>query len=500
MLRAGPRGHTGSVTHDGSESPLLERSAVELRRSLERGELRARDLLEASLEAIAQAQPRLRAFVTLTPQLARARADRLDREAADGRRPMLAEAPLWGLPFADKDLEDRAGVPTSFGSRPAFESGRPAASSSPIVRALDRAGGVSVGKTNVPEFGMPCYCANALPGGPARNPWGRNLDPGGSSGGAAVAVSAGLVPLAPGNDGGGSVRIPAAACGLVGLKPSRGRVRAEGGQEAPGGLATAGPLARSVRDAALLLDAMCVGSRSEPEFALRAPEPGVPSFLAALDRAPGRLAIGWNTWSPWAEEYPIEVDDAWSDGLHRALAALSDAGHEVRTARPPEFHGYVPAFRALWMGGAAALPVDGEALARTEPLTRWLVRLGRRLDAGSVVRGMEALARFERAVIAAYAPFDAVVTPALAMSPRPLGWYDRTDGERNFVQQCQYTPFTSYVNVAGLPALTVPVAADHLPVGVQLIGRPGGEATLLRVGAQLERRFHGDRLRPPRWW
>lgn len=503
-MRAPPpranRGDTGPVTrltHVDSGAAPREPSALARRRALERGDVRVRDMLEASLAGIRAAQPNLRAFVTLTPDLARRRADAMDRA---GRRPSLAQAPIWGLPVADKDLWDRRGVPTSFGSRPAFEAGQPAASSSPIVRALDRAGGVSVGKTNVPEFGMPCYCRNALPGGPARNPWGRRLDPGGSSGGAAVAVSAGLLPVAPGNDGGGSVRIPAAACGLVGIKPSRGRVLAQGGQDGAGGLVTAGALARSVGDAALLLDAMCVGSRGEPAFSLRPPDARTTSFLAATQERPGRLSLGWNEWSPWSERYPIEVDEAWRDAARRALAALSEAGHDVNPAPAPHVEGYVEAFRALWMGGAATLPVHGEALERTEAVTRWLVRTGRDLDAGAVVAGLETLARFERSVIAAYAPFDAVVTPALAESPRPLDWYDAADGERNFVQQCQYTPFTSYVNVAGLPAITVPVGADPLPVGVQIIGRPGGEATLLRLAAQLERHFHGDQLRPPRWW
>jgi amidase len=167
----------------------------------------------------------------------------------------------------------------------------------------------------------------------------------------------------------------------------------------------------------------------------------------------------------------------------------------------PEEPGYAPAFRAVWQGGAATLPLDDTQLTLVEPLTRWLVERGRALGARELGDALGWLAGYERRTIALFAPYDAVVTPALALTPRPVGWYDAEDGERNFEQQVRYTPFTSFVNVAGLPAITLPVATteDGLPMGVQLIGRPGGERVLLALGAQLERRLHWQRRHPPAW-
>jgi amidase len=155
----------------------------------------------------------------------------------------------------------------------------------------------------------------------------------------------------------------------------------------------------------------------------------------------------------------------------------------------------------VWQAGAAGIPAEGDDLDRVEPLTRWLIERGRALSARDLAGALAALAAYERSVLAQFSSFDAVVTPALAQTPRPVGWYDAEDGERNFAQQVQYTPFTSFANVTGLPAITLPVhvTPDGLPMGVQLVGRPGGEATLLAIGAQLERRLKWHRRHPPQW-
>lgn len=482
---------------------LHDLAAVDLRRLHADGEVSAAELADHFLARIERANPRLRAFVTVTPEAAREHAAALDaeREAAPAAAADLESAPLRGLPFGDKDLVDRAGVQTSWGS--VVGLGNVPAESARLVRDMDAAGGVSLGKTNCPEFGFPAYTENRI-GEPARNPWDLDRTPGGSSGGAAVAVAARLLPFAPGSDGGGSIRIPAAACGLVGLKTSRGRIPGGGAVDALAGLPVAGPLARSAADAALLLDGM-VGPRSHEgraadPFALTAPG-GERSYLRALEGAsrPRGLRIGVSRWSPWRERMEIAVGERAERALELAVERLAAAGHEIVEApEPPAWQGYSEAFRTVWQAGGAALPLPEAALAHVEPLTRWLVGVGRERTAAELAQALAWLSAFEARVIAAYAEFDAVLTPMLADAPPALGAFDPEDGERNFEQQCQFTPFTSYVNVAGLPAISMPVLeADGLPFGVQAIGRPGDELGLLVLARELERELEwSSRLAP----
>ena len=478
---------------------LHDLSATEQRRLLEIGELTASELTEHYLARIAALNPQLRAFITVTAEAARERAANLDATRGEGAwaHKRRHEHPLWGLPFGDKDLVDRAGVPSSYGSR--AMAGFVPEVSAPLVDTMDAAGGISLGKTNTPEFGFPSYTENLLDGGVARNPWDTDFGPGGSSGGAAVAVAARMLPFAPGSDGGGSIRIPAAACGLVGLKPSRGRVPDASGVDSLGGLVVAGPIARSIEDAALLLDGMIArgyGGKPRDRFALTAPNEQA-SFVDALVDPVRPLRIGWNTWSPWASHYEIALDAEADAVLHDTLRLAEKLGHRIQPLEPTPFPDYFDAFRMIWQGGAASLPLGDEALGAVEPLTRWLVGEGRKRGAGELAAALATLSRFEQQIIADYAEVDLVLTPALAMPPRPLGWYDPNDGERNFEQQCQYTPYTSSVNVAGLPAITLPVAAHPLPYGVQAIGRRGDEVTLLRFGRQLERELGWDGRVPP---
>lgn len=455
---------------------------------LRAGELAPRELAEHYLERIGRLDPGLGAFVTVTPDAALARAAEVATEVP-------RSAPLWGLPSGDKDLWLRRGVPTGFGSR--LADGIPAEASDEIVDVLDAAGAVSLGKTNAPEFGLPSYTESlAFP--PARNPWNTELGSGGSSGGAAVAVAAGLLPFAPGSDGGGSIRIPAATCGVVGLKPSRGRVPALGGMEGLGGLVTAGPIARTVADAGLLLDALA--APSPWSLAPRGWDGG--AWLNAAVRGEGRYQVAVMTSSPWDDAYDIRIAPEAQDALDLAVAELDALGHGLDEVALEPDPAYAPAFRILWQVGAATIPAASSAeLERLEPLTRWLVERGRTLSAVELATALRQLAAYERSVIRQFAPFDAVLTPALATTPRPLGWYDQVDGERNFAQQVQVTPWTSFANVSGLPAIVLPVhwTAEGLPMGVQLIGRPGGEDVLLALGAQLERRLRWDRRHPPVW-
>jgi amidase len=469
---------------------LFELTALDHWRALQRGDISPVELTEHYLDRIDRLNPGLGAFVTVTAEAAVERARFVETRVAK-------TAPLWGLPFGDKDLQLRAGVPARLGSR-LMRDNVPEASDL-LVQALDTAGGVSLGKTNTPEFGLPAY-TESLAAPPARNPWNRELGAGGSSGGAAVAVAARMLPFAPGSDGGGSVRIPAAACGLVGVKPSRGRIPAASGLDSPGGLAVAGPLARTVADAALLLDAMIAPDGGQPvhPFAVRAPGGG--QLLGAAIRGEGRYQLGVMTTSAWDDAYEITVVPEALAALAAAVDGFAGMGHGIeQTALEPD-PSYAPAFRALWQLSAARIPADTPEQERLlEPLTRWLMHRGRALTGRAVAEALSTLAAYERSFIKQLSAFDAVLTPALAMTPRPVGWFDAEDGERNFAQQVQYTPFTSMVNVSGLPAITLPVSqsAEGVPMGVQLIGRPGGEATLLALGAQLERRLRWQDRVPP---
>lgn len=456
---------------------------------LQRGEVTPTELTTHYLERIARLDGELGAFITVTPDAALERAREV--ETAVPR-----SAPLWGLPFADKDLVQRAGVRTTFGSR--LTADYVPELSDELVTVLDAAGGVSLGKTNTPEFGLPSYTEN-LVAPPARNPYDLALGAGGSSGGAAVAVAAGLLPFAPGSDGGGSIRIPAAACGLVGLKPSRGLIPSGTGLDKLAGLVVPGPLARTVADAAMVLDAMIAGG--DYAFATQAPRWEGGALLGAAVRGEGRYQLGVMTTSPWDFAYDIRIAPEAQAALDLAARELDALGHGIeQTALEPD-ESYAPAFRTIWQAGAASIPAEGEALALLEPLTQWLVARGREVSARELAEALAVLAAFERSVIRQFSGFDAVLTPALAMTPRPIGWYDQADAELNFAQQVQYTPFTSFLNVAGLPAITLPVAVteEGLPMGVQLIGRPGGEHVLLALGAQLERRLRWQERHPPQW-
>ncbi|MET3566468.1 amidase [Leifsonia sp. 563] len=472
---------------------LHELTALALWQELQSGRVSPRELATHYLDRIERLNPELGAFVTVTREQALERAD----EVAE-RVPKTA--PLWGLPSGDKDLWMRAGVPTGFGSR-AMAGFVPGASDE-IVETLDAAGAVSLGKTNAPEFGLPAY-TESLAAPPARNPWNPDLGAGGSSGGAAVAVAAGMLPFAPGSDGGGSIRIPAAACGLVGLKPSRGLVPAGSGIESLAGLVVDGPIARTTADAALLLDGIIAkrNGRIDHHYTLRAPYDDDGPFLGTAVRGEGRFQLGVMTTSAWDSAYDIRISPEAREALAVAVDAVSALGHGVEeTALEPD-DTYAPAFRTIWQAGAARIPAEGETLALLEPLTAWLVGRGRALSARELSEALSALTAYERSFIRQLSSFDAVLTPAMALTPRPVGWYDQEDGERNFEQQVQYTPFTSMLNVTGLPAIVLPVSqtADGLPMGVQLIGRPGGERTLLSLAAQLERRLRWTDRRPPVW-
>jgi amidase len=480
-------------------------SALEQWEWLHSRRISPRELVEHYLARIELHNSALGAFTVVEAERALARADVLEQH-------VLRSAPLWGIPIADKELVARAGQRTTYGSR--LRADHVPTVSDELVDHFDAAGAISLGATAAPEFGLPSY-TESLVSPPARTPYDLSRGAGGSSGGAAAAVAAGLLPVAPGSDGGGSIRIPAAACGLVGLKPSRGRVPAGSGLDRLAGLVVPGPIARTVADAALVLDAMvsaapwhfATRAPVDPPLASGTPHPHSGPFLSAAVRGEGRYQLGIMTSSPWDSSTDIVIDpEAWW-ALDEAVTTFSDLGHGIDDIELDPEPDYGRHFRTVWMASAAGIPARTAAeLKLLEPLTAWLVGQGRALSAEALAEALTWLTGFERRVIRTLSTVDAVLTPALAMTPRPLGWYDARDAERNFTQQVHYTPFTSFVNVAGLPALTLPVgltppesAQPGLPMGVQLIGRPGGEATLLALGAQWEQRRQPQLIHPPQW-
>ena len=451
-------------------------TALDLRNALAAGELSAEEVTSHYLRRIEERNPALGAFLSVTPELALAEA-----RAADALRKQGGDLPmLHGMPLAHKDLTDVAGVRTTMGS--AALTPWVAEADAPLPAVLRRAGAISLGKTQVPEFGLSSYSENRV-GPPARNPRDVRLSPGGSSGGSAAAVAAGLIPFAPGTDGGGSVRIPAAATGLVGLKPNRGRIPAGSGQQDLGQFVVAGPIARTAADAALLLDAMV----SEPNYRATGAAPSTTSFLTAALRAEGSFRIGVSTRSPFESRLDITLDTEALQALDAGAAALTAAGHDLVETDLQYDERYPDAFEVVW---TASLATAGLAPGREDDLTDLAATMRRRAlsrSAADLVSAIDVLRTFETDTIRQYSAYDMILTPALGMTPRPVGWYTDAGAEEDYARQCRYSPFTSMVNVCGLPAISVPVldTQDGLPMGIQLIGRPGAETDLLAVAAQL---------------
>ncbi len=463
---------------------LHDLTALEQGALVRRREVSPRELVEHYLGR-ADRLDSVGAFVTLTPELARARADALGAPGPE-------RSPLFGVPTAIKDLNLTAGVRTMFGST-AFADFVPDVSDG-VTLSLEGAGLVSVGKTNTPEFGSPCYTEPEV-GPPAVTPWDRTRTAGGSSGGAAAAVAAGLVPLAQGSDGGGSIRIPASCCGLVGLKPTRGRISGHPMYGDPVGLATAGPIARTVRDAAAMLDVLAGRRAGDPSWA----PPPSSSFLSSCDRAPGRLRVA-RFIEPVITDTPVDPDcvQAWED----ASLLLESLGHEVVDVAVPLPREAVPLFETCWavLTALSVVPPEKEHLLR--PLTRWLADRGRAVSGPEFGLAIGAVRRHAAAALTALAPYDAVLTPTLATPRLPVGaMRDDADPAADFEAQKAFTPWTSAWNVTGMPAVSLPLhqTASGLPVGVMLAARPAEEELLLALSAQVEAAAPWAHRRPPGW-
>jgi amidase len=469
---------------------LHDLTALEQAAAVRAGEVSPAELAEHYLERIGRRSDELGAFVTVTADLAREQARRLGEEAREGR----LRSPLHGVPVPVKDLNLTAGVRTALGSR-AFADFVPEIDDH-VVTHLREAGTVLLGKTNAPELGLPCYTESDV-APPARTPWDTDRMAGGSSGGAAAAVAAGLAPVAQGNDGGGSIRIPASCCGLVGLKPARGRVSSGPVKGDVTGLPVEGALARTVADAAALLDVMAGPMPGDPHWA--PPLPPGETFLDHARRDPGRLRIGRFATPVVAE---AEVDRECLAAYEDASRRLESLGHEVEDVQPPFGPDVVPFFEQVWSVSATLAPVPPDREGDLMPLTRYLRDRGRSVSGPDFLLALSVLQGVARAGLAALAPYDAILSPTLARPPDLVGAIlDREDPAADFEENKRFTPFTALYNMTGQPAVSLPLhqTPQGLPVGVMLAGRPAGEAGLLALAAQVERAAPWRDRRPPGW-
>jgi len=432
------------------------------------GELTAPELLEVYLGRIGRLDSELRSYRVVLTDSARDEAHAAQERLDAGER-----LPLLGVPIAVKDDVDVAGEVTTYGSG---GHGPAVSCDAEVVRRLRAAGAVIIGKTNVPEL-MVFPFTESLTFGATRNPWNSGRTPGGSSGGSAAAVAAGLAPFALGSDGGGSIRIPSSWCGVFGLKPQRDRVSLEPHDDAWYGLSVNGPIARSVADAALFLDATATMSG--------APAPQG-EFLAAAARGPGRLRIALSTKVP---TLPVRVGRRQLAAVDEAGVLLRELGHDV-VVRDPEYS--VPAMYANFLPRyLRGIYDDADAQAHPERLearTRNMARLGSFFSD----RRMEAVRAAEGAVSARiqsiFDDVDVVVTPGTANGPSRIGAYRNRGAISTLLLVAQRVPYFPVWNLTGQPAAAVPwdLDDDGLPMSVQLVGRPYDETTLLSLSAQIE--------------
>jgi amidase len=460
----------------------LEEGTVRLAALLATGEVTSTDLTTEVLARIEATQPTINAFRRVRREAALAEAAEADRRLAAGER-----APLLGVPLAVKDDVDLAGEPTSFGCAGDFPI---ATEDCALVRLLRKAGAVIVGKTNSPELGQwPFTEGSAF--GATRNPWQLDHTPGGSSGGSAAAVAAGVVPVAVGSDGAGSVRIPAAWSHLVGIKPQRGRVTTRPANELFYGITALGPLARTVADAALLLDVLSghVTSTGRPG-----------PFLAAAGRDPGPLRIALSLRPPFSG-YRARLAPEVEAAIRRLAEVLTGLGHEVFPAEPP--YGliglnFLPRSTAGLHEWSARVP-DQTLL---DPRTRHNVKSGYRWGRPLLGFARASAGWFERRVGRIFTTADVVLAPTTATPPPKVGAWDdlgSTALNRAMVGACPYAwPW----NVLGWPGVNVPagLTEDGLPLGAQLLGPSASEERLISLAAQLESHENWQNRRPQRHW
>jgi amidase len=446
---------------------LHDLTALEQATAIRRGEVSSVELARHYLERSHRMNDQVGAFALLTDDLALEQAAAADRAVAEADDPSTLPV-LHGVVVPVKDLNRVAGVRTRYGSAAVDVV---AHEDDDIVAELRRGGTVMTGKTTTPEFGLPAYTESDI--GPyARTPWDLARGAGGSSGGAAAAVASGLAPVAHGSDGGGSIRIPASVCGLVGLKPSRDLVSNGPLPEGPGRLGVHGALARTVADAAALLGVLA--GRDD-------------HYVRELREPSSSLLVG-----RYCE--PVIADTAAHDeallAYEEASVLLESLGHRVVDVPKPLPLEAVPHFELVWAAGAAGIPIPASREADLRPLTRWLRERGRAVTADQLQEALDLMAEHAARALAETARLDVILTPTLAEVPAHVGAIrDDDDPAADFEAQKRFTPYTSPYNMTGQPAVSLPLhwtGDPGLPVGVQLVARPMHESVLLGLAAQLE--------------
>ena len=460
-----------------SVEALLTRPASELAALVRSGEVRARELVEAALRRI-EANRDLNAFTLVDAEGALAAADAI--KPGDPR-------PFAGVPTAIKELNPVAGQPLTMGSdifgdyRPDYDAY--------TVRRLRDAGFISVGRTAAPEFGI-VPVTEPRRFGPTRNPWNPDRTPGGSSGGAAAAVAAGILPVAQASDGAGYIRIPASCCGLFGLKPSRGRI-SSGPDAGDNFLSTNGILTRSVADSAAILDVLAGYELGDSTWA---PPPAEP-FAVSAAKTPGKLRIAMTTESPLG----TPVDPVCVQAARDAATLLTSLGHEVIEVTPPNWvtPQLIEPFNVIWGAGIAAGVRIGATVTQRQPtpelveaLTWAYYQRGVAQSSADLLGAMATLQGYARRLVAFLSQYDMLLTPALGQRPLAVGYLntDGADPMAEFGKAVYFSPFTATFNLTGQPAMAVPLyqGEDGLPLAVQIVGRPLGEGALLALAAQLE--------------
>jgi amidase len=438
------------------------------------------ELVEGAIARIERLNPHLNAVIFELFERA--------RTTAAGELP---HGPFRGVPLLLKDLgAELAGTPFTEGA--AFAGDYHSTVDQELTTRFVAAGFVVCGKTNTPEFGI-LPTTEPLRFGPSRNPWNTAHSTGGSSGGSAAAVASGMVPVAHANDGGGSIRIPASCCGLVGLKPTRARVStAPQYGDLMGGLVAEHVVSRSVRDSAAILDAIAGPVPGDPYWA---PPRRGPSFAAAVDAAPTGLRVAVMTASPTGSAVHADCVRATEEA---AVLCESLGHHTEAAALAVDGDAFTEHFINVWAAANAWTLLDWEhRVGRTaveedvEPLTWALVELGRSLDAGHYLRSMQELQKITRQIADYFEGIDVLLTPTLGEPPAPLGTFDSPPGEplTALFRSAGYVPFTPPFNVTGQPGISLPLHWNEggLPIGVQFVGRFGDEETLLSLAGQLER-------------
>ena len=436
------------------------------------GEVSPTELVQLCLDRIARLDPELNAFRKVLAGRAL-----LEAKQAEARLKAGEERPMLGVPIAIKDESAVAGEVTTFGTDAFTE---PAAEDCEMVRRLREAGAIVVGLTHLPEMAI-CGFTESATYGVTRNPWDLQRSPAGSSGGSAAAVASGMVPIASAGDGGGSIRLPAASCGLFGLKPSRGRISFAPDLEYWNGLAVNGCLSRNVLDTALWLDVTSGGSKEQG-----APPPPERPFVESAQTPPGKLRVAYSTLAPRAAAPPT-VDSVVKVAVSDAAELMRSLGHEV-TRRDPDWGGIGNNITPRFLRGVSET-VDGVPHPeRLESRTRGFGRLGRRLPDTRIERALHGRDVDAARINALFDSFDVLITPVMGGTAIPIRRWEGRGALRTVIGMSRFYPYCVPWNHLGNPAMSVPMgfAADGLPLAVQIIGRPGDESTLLSLAGQIE--------------